>query len=500
MRLGLTFLLVLCAAVPARAGPPVGEPAPPIEIGRWVHAPDGETLAQLYGRVVVLLLEGACDLGDESAVQRWNDLRAAYLEKGCRVVAVLQREPKEVSERIEFSLAVAKTPAYGGGAAVMIAPDGKLAWHGEPGAIPEDLLAKLVKKAKEHALPKLDPAVKDAASLFKKGKIWDAKDLADVTEHPDAKLISKCVSERIAYRVRQAQRAKDGGDLGEWMVHLKWLSRYARGGVEGDDADIALHKHKGDKQLKKEVSAAKTYVRLRADLLKTKGKRKKIDALVKKAERFVERYAGTRGAERAARLVKAVKTDPALAQLRRFIAKEKIDTKGSSWRTSLPRPPQVAFSKDRKYFWNFETSEGPLRLRFYPDVAPMHVSSQIYLTELGFFDGLTFHRVIPGFMAQGGCPSGSGSGHPGYKYDGEFDDGAKHDRAGILSAAHSGPGTDGSQFFITFGPASHLDGKHTVYGELVAGEKTLKMIEKLGSSGGPTKKTITIEKATISVE
>ena len=130
----------------------------------------------------------------------------------------------------------------------------------------------------------------------------------------------------------------------------------------------------------------------------------------------------------------------------------------------------------------------------------MHVSSTIYLTNLGFYDNLTFHRVIPGFMAQGGDPIGNGRGNPGYKYDGEFDGDIGHGEAGMLSMANSGPGTDGSQFFITFQPTPFLNGKHTVFGKVVAGlEESLTKIEALGSRRGKTKEEVKIIKATIRI-
>ena len=86
-----------------------------------------------------------------------------------------------------------------------------------------------------------------------------------------------------------------------------------------------------------------------------------------------------------------------------------------------------------KYVATMETTKGPIEIELMPDVAPMHVTSFIYLTRLGFYDGLSFHRVIPGFMAQGGCPLGTGTGGPGYKYAGEFDPEVKHDTPGLLS-------------------------------------------------------------------
>jgi cyclophilin family peptidyl-prolyl cis-trans isomerase len=194
------------------------------------------------------------------------------------------------------------------------------------------------------------------------------------------------------------------------------------------------------------------------------------------------------------------KTDPAIADVDKFIAAQKIDKTNASWKQNVPKPPQVTFSKDKKYVWVLETNKGTMKITLKPDVAPMHVSSTIYLTRLGFYDGLIFHRVIPGFMAQGGDPTGTGMSGPGYKYDGELVATAKHDKAGVLSMAHAGPGTDGSQFFITFGPTPHLDMKHTVFGEVTDGMDVLKKIEAAGSPSGKTSEPLSITKATIVVQ
>jgi len=195
--------------------------------------------------------------------------------------------------------------------------------------------------------------------------------------------------------------------------------------------------------------------------------------------------------------------EPAIAAVRAFIAQRQIDTSKPDWKTKLPKPPQVTFDAAKKYYWDLATSEGPVRVRLLPEVAPMHVTSTIFLTELGFYDGLAFHRVIPGFMAQGGDPLGTGTGGPGYKYAGEISPSVKHTKPGLLSMANAGPGTDGSQFFLTFVPTPHLDGKHTIFGEVVgdAGMATLKQLEKFGSSPmGQTSKPLSITKATIVVE
>ncbi len=174
-----------------------------------------------------------------------------------------------------------------------------------------------------------------------------------------------------------------------------------------------------------------------------------------------------------------------------------IDKSDPQWKTSLQMPEMMSFEPGQEIFWTMSTNVGDMRFRLFPDVAPMHVTSTIYLTELGFYDDIVFHRVIPGFMAQGGDPLGVGRGGPGYEYDGEFAPDVKHDRPGLLSMANRGPGTDGSQFFITFVPTPWLDGKHTIFGEMVEGEATLAELQKRGSRSGQTSERLVINQATI---
>ena len=204
--------------------------------------------------------------------------------------------------------------------------------------------------------------------------------------------------------------------------------------------------------------------------------------------------------EAAEKADKGGKKDVAIAAIDEFIAKQKIDKSKSSWKLRLPKPPEVEFDDAHTYYWVLDTNQGQMKLKLMPDVAPMHVSSTIYLTQLGFYDGVPFHRVIPGFMAQGGDPLGRGTGGPGYEYDGEFSRRAKHDKPGVLSMANAGPGTDGSQFFITFTATPHLDGRHTVFGRVVEGTETLGKLEERGTRGGQTTEPLEITKATIVVE
>jgi peptidyl-prolyl cis-trans isomerase B (cyclophilin B) len=116
----------------------------------------------------------------------------------------------------------------------------------------------------------------------------------------------------------------------------------------------------------------------------------------------------------------------------------------------------------------FNTDRGPIRLKLFADVAPVTVANFVNLIQRGYYDGLNFHRVIPDFMIQGGCPNGVGNGGPGYRFEDECSPKARHDKPGVLSMANAGPGTNGSQFFITHTATSWLDGKHTVFGEVVS--------------------------------
>ncbi|THB73664.1 MAG: peptidylprolyl isomerase [Desulfobacteraceae bacterium] len=136
------------------------------------------------------------------------------------------------------------------------------------------------------------------------------------------------------------------------------------------------------------------------------------------------------------------------------------------------------------------TSKGPIRLSLFADKTPVTCANFINLANKGFYTDKKFHRVIADFMIQGGCPYGNGMGGPGYDFEDEFHKDLKHDRAGILSMANAGPGTNGSQFFITHGPTPHLDGAHTVFGAVVSDDdqKVVDSIEQ-----GDTIESLTIE-------
>lgn len=186
-----------------------------------------------------------------------------------------------------------------------------------------------------------------------------------------------------------------------------------------------------------------------------------------------------------------------IAEIEAFIAEQNVDTTKPGWKEHLAKPPKVEFPADQTIQWVLDTNHGRITIDLMPSVAPMHVSSTVYLTKLGFYDGVVFHRVIPDFMAQGGDPTGTGRGGPGYTYAGEFDPEVTHDQPGMLSMANAGPGTDGSQFFLTFVPTPWLDGKHTIFGKVVDGMDTPKELEKRGTRSGQPTERLVIEKASI---
>ena len=144
-----------------------------------------------------------------------------------------------------------------------------------------------------------------------------------------------------------------------------------------------------------------------------------------------------------------------------------------------------------------KTNKGTIRLRLFADKAPLTVGNFVNLAKRGFYDNLKFHRVIPDFMIQGGCPVGRGTGGPGYRFEDEFDPSLAHDHPGILSMANAGPGTNGSQFFITHTPTPWLDGKHTVFGAVVS-EEDQEVVDNI--AGGDIMESLTIEGDTSGLE
>jgi len=140
-------------------------------------------------------------------------------------------------------------------------------------------------------------------------------------------------------------------------------------------------------------------------------------------------------------------------------------------------PPQMKIDPKKKYKARMETDKGTMVIGLFADKVPKTVNNFVFLAREGFYEGVIFHRVIADFMVQGGDPTGSGSGGPGYKFEDEFHPSLKHDKQGVLSMANAGPGTNGSQFFITHTPTPHLDNKHTVFGQVVEGLDVLMSIQ-----------------------
>ena len=142
------------------------------------------------------------------------------------------------------------------------------------------------------------------------------------------------------------------------------------------------------------------------------------------------------------------------------------------------KPPDMQIDTNKNYTISMNTSKGIIEIELYPQHAPKTVNNFVFLVKEGFYDGVTFHRVISDFVIQGGDPLGTGRGGPGYKFEDEVKNNPlKHER-GVLSMANAGPNTNGSQFFITHSPQPHLNGKHTVFGKVVKGMDIVDKIEQ----------------------
>lgn len=159
-------------------------------------------------------------------------------------------------------------------------------------------------------------------------------------------------------------------------------------------------------------------------------------------------------------------------------------------------PPDMQIDPKKNYKAHMETDKGTMVIELFADKAPKTVNNFVFLAREGYYEGVMFHRVIPNFMAQGGDPTGSGSGGPGYKFEDEFHPGLRHDKRGIISMANAGPNTNGSQFFITHGPTPHLDDRHSVFGQVVEGEAVLMSIPPR-DPGNPNAPAVKINRVTI---
>ncbi len=158
-------------------------------------------------------------------------------------------------------------------------------------------------------------------------------------------------------------------------------------------------------------------------------------------------------------------------------------------------PPAMSIDTKKKYTATFVTDNGEMTFSLTADKTPITVNNFVFLAKQGFYDNTIFHRVIADFMAQGGDPTGTGTGGPGYRFKDEFVSSLRHNKRGILSMANAGPGTNGSQFFITHVETPWLDDRHTVFGALIAGEDVLMSIKPRDPSkiGSPAVKIQTIK-------
>lgn len=162
---------------------------------------------------------------------------------------------------------------------------------------------------------------------------------------------------------------------------------------------------------------------------------------------------------------------------------------------SYSNVPEMIIDPEKDYTAIFKTDGGDFTVRLFAKQAPITVNNFIFLARDGFYDDVIFHRVIKGFMAQGGDPTGTGMGGPGYRFQDEFDSSLKHDGPGVLSMANAGPNTNGSQFFITFAPTPHLNNKHTVFGKVIDGMNIVNDIKERDprDSKAPSTKIISID-------
>ena len=164
-----------------------------------------------------------------------------------------------------------------------------------------------------------------------------------------------------------------------------------------------------------------------------------------------------------------------------------VSSKGSTTKTQQwTQPPPMAIDPARQYFATFTMAKGgQFVVQLYPDKAPVAVNSFVFLAKQGFFDGVTFHRVLEGFMAQGGDPTGTGTGGPGYQFANEDSD-LTFDKGGVVAMANAGRDTNGSQFFITFAPQPQLNGGYTIFGQVISGMDVVNGITRRDPSQNPT--------------
>lgn len=181
-------------------------------------------------------------------------------------------------------------------------------------------------------------------------------------------------------------------------------------------------------------------------------------------------------------LSKESKSDAPVVEGCRVVADKQLDSALQAKQFTACPPMEI--DADKTYTATLKTEKGDIVVELLPKQAPMAVNSFVFLARQGWFDGVPFHRVIPGFVAQGGDPSGSGMGGPGYEFDNEISAELKFDRPGMVAMANAGAGTNGSQFFITYSALPHLDGGYTIFGRVVSGMEVVQMLTPRDPSQG----------------
>lgn len=163
--------------------------------------------------------------------------------------------------------------------------------------------------------------------------------------------------------------------------------------------------------------------------------------------------------------------------------------------------PPMTIDQNKTYYATFTMANGgEFVAELFDDQAPITVNNFVFLAQQGYYDDTTFHRVLEGFMAQGGDPTGTGMGGPGYQFEDEFNPELTFDRPGLLAMANSGPNTNGSQFFITYAPTPHLNGRHTIFGEVIEGMEVVNNITRRDPQQNPNFEGDAIESITITEE
>jgi peptidyl-prolyl cis-trans isomerase B (cyclophilin B) len=161
------------------------------------------------------------------------------------------------------------------------------------------------------------------------------------------------------------------------------------------------------------------------------------------------------------------------------------------------KPPEMTIDPNKTYTAVFKTDAGEFKVQLFANRTPKTVNNFVFLARQGFYDGTTFHRVLANFMAQGGDPTGTGMGGPGYKFEDEFDPTLSFDGPGYLAMANSGANTNGSQFFVTYAATPWLNGKHTIFGKVTEGMDVVRALKLRDPQQNPTSKGATLESVTI---